>query len=430
MQSSCTDRPPTVGRIASRSSHVFAVSAIAATGDATSAAIHIAAHSWPNKPPHLPVLALAPSRWLSNEVLCSSNNRCCTAALQDPRSPGKHAVIIVSQSPACHSPPPPPPKGLWNKVNLTIGIVASGSATLKITLADINVCYRRSEVRQPTATGVCLGPIFQSPARAGQQQHVWARWMEHAQRIGIHRVFAYGIDAAARQAFGSSSSQLVPSGLDVTYSDWPRAWHESVGLPLTGNASQTARLSVSTLYVTQPLVLQKCFIDHAHEVEWLVSMDTDEFFQAAMPLHLPTYLRSQSSAAQHAAVSGGGGGGGVVSLCRGQAFRNGSWFQLAASKYAIRTAACSNDPMAYAWVHYGWCGGPKPNHSASFDHSLLAQQCGLAPRQGYLDHSWRSCLMESRDYSSGDKTRTCGPLRSYPSVSYEGVDEEYGVYKA
>ena len=408
VQGPCATTPPIIDTFIS-DSHVFAVTAIAASARRGGATVHVALHSWPLEPPHLPVAALAPSR-LSSDVQCSCRGSCCTAELRDPRSPGKHAVILVSQSHDCESPRP------LHKVNLTFGIRPHGSATLEVALCSTKPSEQ--DITADSGVGVCLGPLFRSPARADQQQLVWSRWMEHAQRVGIDRIFAYGLDSTAHRTFGTWAG-----GLDVVYNDWPRVWHQRVGLPLIGDASQTARLSVSTWYATQPLVLQKCYVEHAHEVEWLMSMDTDEFFQGAELL--PVFLRGELYRSRCVSLRGElvcSSGSGVVTLCRGQAFRNSSWFQLAAPKYAMKTSSCNGEPLAFAWVHYGWCGGiARPNHADSFDRPLLAQRCEAAPRKGYLDHSWRNCLMEPPPNAGAE--RSCEALTSYPNVSYDGTGE-------
>ena len=398
LQSPCaTQAPPIVDTFVSNS-HVFALTAMAASTSRGGAIAHVALHSWPVAPPHLPVVALAPSR-LASVVRCSAHDSCCTAELRDAHSPGKHAVVFVSQSHDCASPSARP----LHEVNLTFAM-HPGSATLEVTF-----CRKQPGDPRPATNGVgvCLGPLFRSPARAEQQQLLWDRWTEHAKRIGIDRIYAYGLDGTAHKYFGMSAGIS-----NVAYSDWPRAWHERVGLPLVGDASQTARLSVSTWYATQPLVLQKCFAERAHEVEWLLSMDTDEFFQGVTPL--PVYLHE-------VALSQSGSGSGLVTLCRGQAFRNGSWAQLAAPKYALRTSSCLGEPLAFAWVHYGWCGGSRSNHADTFNRSLLAQRCEAAQRQGYLDHAWRNCLMEPRLHAGAE--RPCSALTSYPNVSYDGTGE-------
>lgn len=139
-------------------------------------------------------------------------------------------------------------------------------------------------------------------------------------------------------------------------------------------------------------------------------MDTDEFWRgddADLGAHLDA--RASAASAQEDAT--------VLELCRGQLHPNGSWAALAAPKYAMRPADCREDALAFAWVHYGFCGrGSLPVQSHFFDEAKLLERCGgQAASAGYLDHSFRYCLMGEARHDA-----LCSPLRCYPNVSYNG----------
>ena len=388
-------------------------------------------HRWPSQPPHMPVLALQPSHCRHVMATCRSengNNTCCTATLSDPSSPGRHAVIDVKRCiPRPHETSAMVKQDhlsdLITEVDLTFSIQAGADAVrLKLVLQAIICTPPLSRARfaspLPSRVGVCLGPVFRSQMQPKQQRLLWQKWVGHTLASGASQIFAYGIDDHARQFFSEHAS----SGDSLFYSDWPRRWHELSGLPLLGNASQSSRFSLSTYYVSQALVLQRCFIEHGRSVGWLISMDTDEFWRGdALERFLLAQLAMQPNV-------------GVVSLCRGHCFANGTWAQLASPKYAIRPALCTDERESYAWVHYGACSpGPRPVHKQIFDHAMMLSSCSrvLTEGPGYLDHTFRYCLMAGSSLKGAQPPETpnaqvslhawCSPLRCYPQVSYDGM---------
>ena len=319
----CNDNKPAVavGYAGDRKIAITAFAATAIRTDPPAIALYLIGHSWSAKPPHMPALPLPPKSWASLKAQCFKNRLllsgavCCRAQLLEPPSPGRHVVANVS---LCNGQS----TSTLERVDLTIGIRGGTRGSLDLTLAA-DVCTRGARSRDAAMTAaVCLGPVFSSPVHPQLQRLVWRRWLEHNRQNGIGRIFAYGLDDGALSAFSSEP--------DVIYSDWPRQWHRAVDLPLMGNASQTSRLTVSTFYTLQPLVLQKCFVEHglSGEAEWLLSMDTDEFVRGEQPL-----LDLLSTHRQEA--------DGVVRLCRGQVGMRLPWA-------GGNSRACRNAPLPRA----------------------------------------------------------------------------------
>ena len=102
-----------------------------------------------------------------------------------------------------------------------------------------------------------------------------------------------------------------------------------------------------------------------------------------------------------------------------------NWTQLAAPKYAVRAAACPNDPMSFAWVHYASCAAPGlPGqtrlHADTFDWHASHARCERAASSTFLDHTWRVCTMDLPSTSRVASPTTCAPLTCYPNISYDG----------
>lgn len=396
--------------------HVYSVSVAYARTTSFGAAVYLFAHRWPRHWPHAPVLALAPVHMHVRALWCAS---CCSGTLVDAQSAGRHAVLNVSRCDNAASPLHP--------FNLTVGLTGAPGVR-SIHLDNIDACAPNAvqSKRVTGGVGVCLGPTFGSAGHAAVQRLLWERWLHHTTvAAGVERVFAYGLDEAAHQFFGGQ-----PANRALVYSSWPQRWHALVGLPVhggfagaNGNASHAER----THYATQALVLQRCLLEHGESVEWLLSVDTDEFWRGAVPL--ADHLRATI---QHtrATTSGAVASTAVVELCRGQRHPNGSWASLAAPKYAMRPAACRDEWRAFAWVHFGFCPGKgsteePPVAARIFEPTALLERCGgrePSEELGYLDHAFRYCVMGAvvAGWEAPSQIPLCPALRCYPAVAYNG----------
>jgi hypothetical protein len=422
-----------VGTNSDESVHV-AVTIFAAQRNSTSVFFHCVAHQRRKHSPFLPAETIAPEFWSTPSVFCHSRTGakvCCQVAVVNPSSPGRHMVIGVHscKGHAASS------LGAIAFVNASFAVQARGFGGRRY-MHELPVVAELCE-RQPSAestkasvASICLGPIFggsigtdQGSSRSNssgrsflsrQRRRVWETWLDHNRRNGIDRTYAYGLDGDATQFFSSRP--------DVVFSQFPAAWHERAQFPLVGDASLTARLSVSNYYLTQGMTLQKCFVDHGAETEWLLSIDTDEFWRGPP---LGAHLTAASSQGKK-----------VLSLCRGQVDPQGYFSNLAAQKYAIRPAGCRDPTTAYAWIHYGSCGSgdaPSRLHRDAFDRTVQHGRCATHPRQPYLDHGWRACFFvppinlsevpeTCRAHAEAIRSTSvpvkCDALACYPRISY------------
>lgn len=234
--------------------HTYAATIAYAKSTGSGAALYVFVHRWSSRPPHMPVLALAPSHLRLESTECAT---CCTASLVDPKSPGRHAAINASRCGGASNEP-------LQVLNVTLSLKVGASAPVRFVLESIATCHRAAASSLQARVGVCLGPIFGSSVQVAQQRLLWQQWTSHTLRAGVARIFAYGLDEHAERFYGGHGGSRDASsggGADalrsIVYSDWPRRWHAAVGLPPTGDASQSSRFSTSTYYVSQAMVLQR-----------------------------------------------------------------------------------------------------------------------------------------------------------------------------
>ena len=83
------------------------------------------------------------------------------------------------------------------------------------------------------------------------------------------------------------------------------------------------------------MVLQKCFVEHRAKQQWLISMDTDEFWRAGR-----TTLRAHLEGAQKREEEKT-----QVPFCRGHLDTTGNLTTVAAQKYAMRSMMCMTRSM-------------------------------------------------------------------------------------
>lgn len=380
--------------------------------------LYAAAHQRPVLSPFMPAELITPGFWTQGAAFnCSIGNdpACCEFAFVS------HSFHVAFHVWGCGS----------TKLEDITSVRATFAAMVRLrgpdagprkrvfVPVDASICQSADTDGVQSKVGfasVCLGPVFGVSTAAQsrnfthlkrQQDRVWQTWLAHNAQNGVDRVYAYGLDDAA--GFFAEKVQSTISS-SIVYSDFPRAWHVRAAFPVQGDPSRTGRQTVSSYYLTQSMVLQKCFVEHRAKQHWLISMDTDEFWRAGR-----TTLRAHLQGAQQREDEKT-----QVPFCRGHLDTTGNLTTVNAQKYAMRSIMCSDPLYAYMWIHYGSCGDNSSSlfrPTDAFDSDTQAARCvaGVgAVRRPFLDHKWRECFLPQ---GSSDAAGVCGALKCYPMIS-------------